>query len=304
MGNDATGALFSSLRGQLSKLRDELTEIGNHAEHSLAAVCPEYRASAVNLIQYLAARQIDLRPVQLELGRHGFSSLGRMEGHVADALRQVIARLDDALTRAGVAAADPLPRFDSALTSDAGDELLHQHSQALFGLPPPGRHVYVMVTAPDAAAVNEAWASRLLAAGMNVLRVNGAHEGPAQWEHIVHTVRRAAAARGAPLRVLVDLPGPKLRTIAPWPGPEVERWRPERDVFGKTVRACRVTLCATGSRPLADPGPSLRLPLQLWRDLAAGDVLKFRDARARKRRLKVIDRSEHRVRILFAEALS
>jgi pyruvate kinase len=293
-GTEPTIAQFSFLRGQLAKLRGELIEIGAKSRHLLAAISPEYRASAINLIQYLAARQIDLRPVQLELGRYGFSSLGRMEGHVADALEQVIARLDDALSRAG-AATEALPVFDCAVTSDEGDRLLHLHSEALLGSRPPGRHVYVMVTAPDAAAVDEAWASRVLAAGMNVLRVNGAHEAEAQWSHIVQTVRCAATARGAPLRVLVDLPGPKLRTVAPWPGPEVERWRPERDVFGKTVRPCRVTLLPAGARQVANVGASLRVPLQLWRALATGDELRFRDARRRKRRLTVIDRSEQQV---------
>jgi pyruvate kinase len=54
-----------------------------------------------------------------------------------------------------------------------------------------------MVTAPDAAEVTEEWVASLLNAGMNVLRVNGAHEDTAEWEHVVKTARAVATQRYA-----------------------------------------------------------------------------------------------------------
>ena len=53
--------------------------------------------------------------------------------------------------------------------------------------------------------------ARLVEAGMDVARINLSHGGRAEHERSIAAVRAAAAAHGAPLAVLVDLPGPKLR---------------------------------------------------------------------------------------------
>jgi pyruvate kinase len=290
---DTQSEVFESLRAKLVKLRDDLTGAEARSTNALASVHSAYRASAVNLVHYLVTRQIDLRPVQLDLWRLGLSSLGRIEGHVRDALEQVIARLDDVLARLGVhrvEASTPI----GVLLADDGDRLLRLHSEALFGPKPPGRHVYVMVTAPDAADVTEAWVARLLAAGMNVLRVNGAHEDVPEWQHIVQTARRVATAQKAALRVLVDLPGPKLRTVAPCAGPRVTRWKPERDAFGRVTSHCQVVLRPSQANAGSFDEPNLQLPAEVWAQLAIGDELVLRDARDRKRRLKVVDCTQER----------
>src|SRR5512137_832536 len=55
----------------------------------LNAVAPAMRASAYNLVHYLAVRRLDVRELQGELSRLGLSSLGRMEAHVMASLRAV-----------------------------------------------------------------------------------------------------------------------------------------------------------------------------------------------------------------------
>ncbi|HEY5276928.1 MAG TPA: pyruvate kinase, partial [Coriobacteriia bacterium] len=52
---------------------------------------------------------------------------------------------------------------------------------------------------------------RLVEAGMDVARINLSHGDTAEHEQSIAAVRRAARRRGAPLAVLIDLPGPKLR---------------------------------------------------------------------------------------------
>ena len=101
--------------------------------------------------------------------------------------------------------------LQDALDTDAAEAALHENTRALFGPHPADRHVYIMVTAPDAAEVTPAWADRVLRAGANILRINAAHESPAAWQHIVEVVRVRATALGKPVKVFVDLPGPKLR---------------------------------------------------------------------------------------------
>src|SRR5580704_14633946 len=53
-----------------------------------------FAASADNLAHYLAFRHHDLRELQLELMRHGLSSLGRLESRVMINLRTVEAVLE------------------------------------------------------------------------------------------------------------------------------------------------------------------------------------------------------------------
>lgn len=99
----------------------------------LPAIHPRYRESARNLLHYVALRQLDLRRLQLDLARHGLSSLGRSEGAVLSALRQVRRRIAE------------------ALDADRAEALLHERTRALLGHKPAHRHVSVMVTAPSAA---------------------------------------------------------------------------------------------------------------------------------------------------------
>src|SRR5262249_46715848 len=54
---------------------------------------PSFVASADNLAHYLALRHHDLRELQLELMRHGLSSLGRLESRVLITLETVEAAL-------------------------------------------------------------------------------------------------------------------------------------------------------------------------------------------------------------------
>ena len=64
-----------------------------HAE-SLAMIAPAYRNSARNLLHYLAVRQRDIRPLQLDLHSLGLSSLGILEGHVLAAINAVVSNLE------------------------------------------------------------------------------------------------------------------------------------------------------------------------------------------------------------------
>jgi pyruvate kinase len=287
--------VFRGLREKLGQLRSQLCEVEARSAAELAKVHPEYRQSASNLLQYVAARRIDLRPIQLDLWRHGFSSLGRIEGHVRHALDQVIDRLEDSLVRAGIGVPSEAVAPAEPLTSDEAERLLHRHTRDLFGKRPPNRHVRIMVTAPDAAAVDDDWVASLLAAGMNVLRINAAHEDTPEWEHIVKTARRVAAARDVELRVLVDLPGPKLRTFAPRPGPRVVRWKPERDVFGRVTAPCRITLRPERSNAAPLVGPGLDMPGEIWSRLEVLDELVLCDARGKRRQLVIKERTDGEV---------
>ncbi len=52
---------------------------------------------------------------------------------------------------------------------------------------------------------------RMVAAGMDVARLNFSHGDHASHEHTASLVREAASRAGRPVALLQDLPGPKIR---------------------------------------------------------------------------------------------
>jgi pyruvate kinase len=279
MPNDDLEKLGEEVRG----LRDLLLAEEARRSDLLQPVEARYRESARNFIHYLTLRTRDLRPLQLELWRRGLSSLGRLESHVLDSLIQVADRLDEAMGRPREAASAPCVSWDE------GEGLLHRHTRELLGPRPRDRHVMIMVTAPSADQVDDVWVDRLLSAGMNLLRINAAHEDETAWERMVRTARRVAERRQVPLKIVVDLPGPKLRTVALGEATRVLKLRPERDELGRVTVPAQVPLAPSSQRRALEAW-TLRVPDEVWAKLAAGDSLHLRDARGRERELRVVAR--------------
>lgn len=87
---DADYSQLQELIQQLNLLRSEMLELETSGLVGCAKVHPEHRASARNLMHYLALRRHDLRHLQSQLAALGLSSLGRTESHVMSALRAVV----------------------------------------------------------------------------------------------------------------------------------------------------------------------------------------------------------------------
>lgn len=259
----------------------------------LRSIPSEFAPSAANLVHYLALRRFDLRELQLELVSFGLSSLGRSEPHVRGSiysLRRTVATLlgTDRPEEPSGTAAPPLD-FHSAHT------LLDRRANELLGeVERSGRDTRILVTMPPEAAdpvLGLDLLRRLLAAGMDVARINCAHDDEAAWTAMARHVRQAAEEAGRHVRILVDIPGPKVRTGPLPPGPPVAHWRPQRDEFGRPVRAATVALVAretgAGSCPSAADSV-LGLPPAFLETLEPGMVLRLRDTRSHLRRLRVV----------------
>jgi pyruvate kinase len=262
------------VRAKVLALREAIEEEAGRQSARIDAALPKHRLSAANLAHYLGLRKQDVRPLQLELAALGLSSLGRSEGHVRDTLLRLGAWLSGRECQA-TSTADPLDWARAAA-------LLHENTRALFGPPPAGRHVYIMVTAPDAADVTPAWADEVVQAGADLLRINGAHEGPREWEAIVSTFKARAAARGAAGRVIVDLPGPKLRAEIRQLEDGVLHLPRRKDQRGRSVAPTPVLLVDAYPR-----GDQIPVPSDWLAELQSGDEIRLTDAGERERTLVV-----------------
>jgi pyruvate kinase len=195
------------LLDELLRVRADLLAAERAAAALLARSAPDDAESLCNFFHYHALRARDLRPLQAGLARLGLSSLGRSEAHVLatlDAVIGVLARLSGA--RVALEPSRGAPTFDS------GRGRLEVRAAALLGPPAPRRDVRIMVTLSDEEARDAARVLALVQAGMNVARINCAHDDTGVWSALVQHVRAAEAAIGRPCRVMMDLPGPKLRT--------------------------------------------------------------------------------------------
>jgi pyruvate kinase len=223
------------MSAELAGLEERMRRLEKHRESDIMASNPTHRRDAVNLVHYLALRQGDVRDLQRRLGARGLSSLGRCEAYVLATVECVRAALD------GTA-----PRFGPAIQSfEEGRAALDHNTDAVFGPRPPGRVPRIMVTLPTEAADEYPLAQRLVSLGMDVARINGAHDDPDAWERMARHVRRASSEVGRSCRVSMDLPGLKLRTGPLTEGPQVVKLRPERDLRGVPVTPAVATLIAS-----------------------------------------------------------
>jgi pyruvate kinase len=144
-----------------------------------------------------------------------------------------------------------------------------------------------MVTLPSSAATNPALVRELVERGMNIARINCAHDDAEAWRFMAGHVRRAADATGQSCLIAMDLGGPKLRTGPLEPGPRSVKLRPHRNKLGKVIAPAQAWLTAVED-PIDPPGTGmLSLPVsRRWlRRRRSGDVLHLHDTRGSKRRL-------------------
>jgi pyruvate kinase len=282
------GSVVSLVR-QLERVRTRLLELESAVD--LRSFGTE-QDSARNLLHYLAFRRSDLRRAQDRLAHWGLSSLGRSESHVLYNLEVVLWWLD--ILRAGKTR-DP-PSSDG-LDPERGRQILALHARALFGPTRPGRGVRIMVTMPSEAASDYSLVRDLVEGGMDCARINCAHESPAEWARMIGHIQRAEKATGRRCRIEMDLAGPKLRTGPVRPGPSVLKLRPKRDVFGRVTHPASVWITSLANLPLIPPGASAITVAEDWllrRRLR--EPLRLIDARGARRTLRVVNRSDGRLR--------
>ncbi|MDZ4163435.1 MAG: pyruvate kinase [Burkholderiales bacterium] len=288
---------------QLWALRAAMLHNEQRYAEATDLVAPHQRASARNLVHFLALRATDLRELQTRLAWLGVSSLGRAESHVLANVDKVLGILHR-LT--GQAWQDRSP--EEPVGSVSGPARLACHAQALLGPVVRGRAVRIMVTLPSEAATDDALVRGLVDAGMDVARINCAHDDATAWKAMAKRVRRAAKAAQREVKVLMDLGGPKIRT-GPMPsGPAVLKLRPVRDPCGFATEPWRLWLrpidasttptaskrskvaaspTASTASLATDSVPSVSVDGEWLARLHVGQQIHVTDARSKKRQMLV-----------------
>jgi len=288
--------LHDSLIEQLTEIRSGMIGLEQKYLGTLDGLPQTHQMSARNLVHYLALRRRDVRALQHNLASLGLSSLGRMESHVLCGVESVLGLLH----RLNGAEWGPGDETKPALKFPEGEAALRAHTESLLGPAPKGRAVRIMVTMPSEAAHDYSLVRDLLAGGMDCMRINCAHDGPAEWQSMVGHLRRAQQELGCECRILMDVAGPKLRTGPLRPGPAVIRLRPLRDNSGHVVVPARVAIVSAARHGPVHAIVDAVLPVEnrIPSALGAGDELTFEDARGRRRKMLVSAVEDH---LLIAE---
>jgi len=250
---------LQAIREALEDIRKKMLSAEVQRRDMLRLVHRSQRISAANLLHYLALRREDLRDLQHDLHNAGLSSLASSESHALFQVEAVLERLGTTY------APGRTERYDYPTAA----RLLNRRAGALFGTKRNQNIPHVMVTFDKALATDYAGVKSLLEAGMNVARINCAHDKPAIWRSMIENVRKAARATGLPCKIYLDLAGPKIRTAILGKGRNKERVKLKKDerfllvepdaVFDKNLKAVGCT----------QPG--------VVRDLQSGDRVLFDD---------------------------
>ena len=275
--------VVTSIRTEMTLIRDEMYALEASEAISVNDIAPHFRSSAANLLHYLALRRHDIRPLQMKLAALGLSSLGRSEAAVLATLQNVLQILE-------LLGGAPAPALQQAPVSIfTGRKTLEAHSELLFGQKNSLRDVHIMVTMPSEAASDYLLVRELVAAGMDCMRINCAHDGVAEWERMIENLRRARRELGKKCRVLMDIGGPKLRTGPVDEGCDVLKVRPRRDRFGTILESGRIWLRPDASDRIP-PGTvdGIVTVDESWLGkLRQGDRIEFNDARGAFRSFEV-----------------
>jgi pyruvate kinase len=107
---------------------------------------------------------------------------------------------------------------------------------------------------------------------------------------MVDNLRRAQRELGRSCKILTDLAGPKLRTGAIQSSGHILKIKPARDLRGRVTAPAQVWLAPA---EISQDGPcgagaTLLAPRELLEKSLPGDALRFRDARDRKRKLRIV----------------
>ena len=167
---------------------------------------PDFKESAKNLLAYLSLRRREMRPIQEKLMTYGLSSLGRLEAKTLPTLQATIASYE------------AIHQIIPTLSHPTQEDFLKEYYQLIkntkegYGPKPQKHHTRIMVTMPSEAAEDLELLEDLIDQGMNVARINCAHDSETEWLKMINNIRQLAEKKQVTIPILMDIAGPKIRT--------------------------------------------------------------------------------------------
>jgi pyruvate kinase len=166
------------------------------------SIHPQQHDAAKNLIHYLTLRSEDICTLQESLHTQGLSSLASSESHIHRQLQAVLQQLGKTY--------NPAELDDCSF--EYSTKALVEKSNKLFGEKKDALIPHIMVTFDASFTDDYGLIKKLLLVGMNVARINCAHDDEATWMLLINQLKHACHDTGLPCKIYIDLAGPKIRT--------------------------------------------------------------------------------------------
>lgn len=174
------------------------------AEHQknvhINGVKPQFRNSAINLIDYLALRSKNIEKLQKQLHYMGLSSLASSESHIKTQVVTIMHWLGHQKT------------LSHEIGPSSGDKQLQKNITTLLGKADIDEAPPIMVTFDTDFGDDFQLMCNLLENGMRVARINCAHDDESTWLKMIENLKKAVTEMNLPCKLYMDLAGPKIRT--------------------------------------------------------------------------------------------
>ncbi len=197
-----TISITQRIKKALGKIETSMINEVDKRSVMLSDVHPSQLMAAKNLLHYLTLRKEDIRDLQNGLHSLGLSSLASAESHIRSQLQAINQRLGKRYKPEDIETCS----FEWCQTN-----LTHK-SKKLFGEKVHEFVPSIMVTFDTSFATNYALIKSLLLNGMDVARINCAHDDEAVWAGMITKLKKACLLTGKSCKIYMDLAGPKIRT--------------------------------------------------------------------------------------------
>lgn len=192
----------NSLLDTLVRIESTMDNELKHHTELLGKVHEEQQVEAENLICYLTLRSMDIRVLQDHLHMMGLSSLASSESHIRSQLQAINSVLGRAY----------LPDERTVCDYSWSIENRKKKSMHLFGEKTDNSLPSLMVTLDGSFSEDYDMLKQLLMRGMNIARINCAHDNEKIWKKMIVLLRKASKNTGFNCKIYMDLAGPKFRT--------------------------------------------------------------------------------------------
>ncbi|WP_162595859.1 pyruvate kinase [Bacillus sp. CGMCC 1.16541] len=280
--------------------REEMTQsilhLYNQLSQKITSMMPfssseKESCSRDNLLAFLALREINLSRLQRLLQKEGLADLSAAETNVMTYFHQLSHHIGVKLSP---------PSIFTCPTNDEATAVLRERTINMFG---SSAAPFIMVTM-DATMVSEhGLMERLLLHGMNVARINCAHDSPSIWKALIDRIREAEQnlqqdGKHVSCKIYMDLGGPKIRV-----GPVRQTTAPvklsiPRDVYGHKLGAVEGYINTEAENTMIhaqsdSPFKTFTLAVRATSSLqyiTEGDELHFVDTRGKARSVTVVEK--------------
>lgn len=193
---------INKISRQLLSIEAKMAKEVSARMDSLKMLDPKQFEAGKNLIEYLVLRNEDIRNLQEDLHIHGLSSLASSESQIHRQLQTILKRLGQTY---------PEEALDICTYKFTKKRMVEKR-RSLFGPKKLDVIPSLMVTFDISFLDDFNLIISLLQNGMNVARINCAHDDEGVWLKMIAKLKKACEKTGLPCKIYMDLAGPKIRT--------------------------------------------------------------------------------------------